>query len=137
AVFHLSLETNGRMYCPPGWLNHGSNCYFLVSNSQTWINAENHCAGLGSSLVSIQNPSENQFLQSLMQMSGHSITWTGGFYFQGRWMWVDQSRFYYNNWGSTNSASSYPCVYLRSQGGWSNYQCTLAYPFICVKKLNC
>ncbi|MFT7819434.1 ladderlectin-like [Arapaima gigas] len=105
-----------RLYCLPGWIGFGSRCYLLVKNRMTWVTAEKHCAGLTSSLVSIRSPSEHQFLQSLLQMGGVSPVWTGGFCFQNQWMWVDQSRLHYTNWGNLYSCNAYPCMIFSSQG---------------------
>ncbi|KAG8014976.1 Ladderlectin [Nibea albiflora] len=33
---------------------------------------------------------------------------------EGWWMWIDREGFYYTNWYSQSSTSSYPCIYLRS-----------------------
>ncbi|KAG8014978.1 hypothetical protein GBF38_022204 [Nibea albiflora] len=57
---------------------------------------------------------------------------------EGRWMWIDREGFYYTNWYSQSSTSSYPCIYLRSTTGWSNSQCSTAHRFICSKNpFNC
>ncbi|KAJ8358456.1 hypothetical protein AAFF_G00438700, partial [Aldrovandia affinis] len=48
------------------------------------------------------------------QLGGSPSVWLAGFYLQTKWMWVDGEGFYYTNWSSQNTASSNPCIYLRS-----------------------
>lgn len=33
---------------------------------------------------------------------------------QNRWMWIDREGFYYTNWYSQSSSSSFPCIHLRT-----------------------
>ncbi|XP_054461302.1 ladderlectin-like [Anoplopoma fimbria] len=120
-------------FCPNGWFSHGSRCFLFVSTPMTWYSAEEHCNNLGGHLASATNPREYSFLQQMTQTAGQSIAWMGGFSLQGRWMWIDREGFYYTNWYSQSSSSSYPCIHLRSSYGWGNTQCGSAYRFICSK----
>ncbi|XP_068448225.1 ladderlectin-like [Clinocottus analis] len=119
--------------CPNGWSRHGSHCYLFIHHPMSWYSAEEHCNGLGGHLASATNPAEYSFLQQMTQTAGQSIAWLGGFNLQGRWMWIDSEGFYYTNWYSPSSSSSYPCVYLRSSNGWGNTQCSSGNRFICSK----
>ncbi|KAM3623683.1 uncharacterized protein V6R79_014307 [Siganus canaliculatus] len=120
-------------FCPDGWFAYGFRCFLFVSTPMSWYNAEEHCNGLGGHLASATNPREYSFLQQLTQTGGQTVAWMGGFYLQGRWLWIDSEGFYYTNWYSQSTATSYPCVYLRTTYGWSNAQCTSSYRFICSK----
>ncbi|XP_068448221.1 snaclec coagulation factor IX/factor X-binding protein subunit B-like [Clinocottus analis] len=119
--------------CPNGWSRYGSHCYLFIHHPMSWYSAEEHCNGLGGHLASATNPAEYSFLQQMTQTAGQSIAWLGGFNLQGRWMWIDSEGFYYTNWYSPSSSSSYPCVYLRSSNGWGNTQCSSGNRFICSK----
>ncbi|XP_070684363.1 galactose-specific lectin nattectin-like [Pempheris klunzingeri] len=99
----------------------------------SWYKAEEHCNALGGHLTSVRNPREYSFLQQITP-SGQTIAWLGGFNLQGQWMWIDREGFYYTNWYSPSSSSSYPCTYLRTSNGWGNTQCGSQYRFICSKK---
>ncbi|XP_035516504.1 ladderlectin-like [Morone saxatilis] len=124
----------GRFFaCPTGWVRYKSSCYQLVSSSRSWSSAAAHCASLGASLASVHDQFDYSFLQELTRRAGHTVSWMGGFYFQG-WRWVDQSSFSYTYWSTVNSANSYPCVYLRVTGGWSNQACSTTWPSICMKR---
>ncbi|XP_042340176.1 ladderlectin-like isoform X2 [Plectropomus leopardus] len=118
-------------FCPVGWFAHGSRCFLFVNTPKTWYSAEEHCNNLGGHLASVTNPREYSFLQQIS--GGSSTAWLGGFNLQGPWLWIDREGFYYTNWYSPLSSSSYPCIYLRNNYGWGNNRCNIAYNFICAK----
>ncbi|XP_071361591.1 ladderlectin-like [Trachinotus anak] len=120
-------------FCPDGWFSHGSRCFLFVNTPMSWYNAEEHCNNQGAHLASVTNPREYSFLQQITQTAGQSIAWLGGFNLQGQWLWIDREGFYYTNWYSPSSSSSYPCMYLRTTNGWGNTRCGSSYRFICSK----
>ncbi|XP_068994595.1 killer cell lectin-like receptor subfamily B member 1B allele A [Embiotoca jacksoni] len=99
--------------CPSGWVSHKYSCYQYSSSKVSWSSALANCASQGASLVSVQNVFDYSFLQELTKRSGGTNAWMGGFYFQD-WRWVDQSHYSYSYWSSLNSATSYPCIYLKT-----------------------
>nr|XP_046256171.1 ladderlectin-like isoform X1 [Scatophagus argus] len=130
----VPVPRNARFnFCPDGWFSHGSRCFMFVNSPLSWYSAEEHCNSMGANLASVTNPREYSFLQQITKTAGQSIAWLGGFNLQGRWMWIDREGFYYTNWYSQSSSSSYACVYLRTTNGWGNTQCGSAYRFICSK----
>ncbi|XP_047434163.1 CD209 antigen-like [Mugil cephalus] len=130
----VASPVQGRFFsCPSGWIRYKGDCYQFVASSRSWTSAVTNCASSGASLASAHDVFDYSFLQDLTRGSGYTTAWMGGFYFQG-WRWLDQSTFSYSNWYSQNSATSYPCIYLRTTGGWTNAVCTATYPFICMKK---
>ncbi|XP_029913613.1 ladderlectin-like [Myripristis murdjan] len=118
-------------FCPDGWFKHGARCFRFVNSPMSWHNAEEYCNSLGAQLPSASNPSEYRFLQQLTQTASQTTAWLGGFYLQSRWMWIDRQGFYYANWYSQATATSYPCIYLNSNKGWSNANCNTNLRFIC------
>lgn len=120
-------------FCPQGWFSLGSRCFLLVNTPMTWYSAEEYCNSLGAHLASVTNSREYSFLQQITRTTGQTLAWIGGFSLQGRWMWIDREGFYYTNWYSQSSSSSYPCTYLRTTHGWGNTQCTSSLRFICSK----
>uniref|UniRef100_A0A3Q3EWJ3 Lithostathine-like n=1 Tax=Labrus bergylta TaxID=56723 RepID=A0A3Q3EWJ3_9LABR len=129
----LHINEERFFSCPSGWERYRSNCYYFVSSSCSWSSAESYCAGRGATMASASDLFEYTFLQSLTSRGGSQFAWMGGYYFQN-WRWVDQTRFSYTNWGSQYSYSGYPCIYLRTTGGWSNNVCNVVVPFICVRR---
>ncbi|KAJ8399210.1 hypothetical protein AAFF_G00415890 [Aldrovandia affinis] len=119
---HETPLTQSLGECPFGWYGHQARCYHFVNQANTWIEAQEYCIGLDANLASARNPREYKFLQDMVhQLGGSPSVWLAGFYLQTKWMWVDGEGFYYTNWGSLNTASSNPCIYLRSTGGWSKF----------------
>ncbi|KAG7225794.1 hypothetical protein INR49_014445 [Caranx melampygus] len=100
--------------CPNGWYHHGTRCFMFVRTPMNWYSAEEYCNGLGGHLASVTNPREYSFLQQITDTAWENAAWLGGFYLQGRWMWIDREGFYYTNWYSQSSSSTYPCTFLRT-----------------------
>ncbi|XP_041834192.1 ladderlectin-like [Melanotaenia boesemani] len=120
-------------FCPNFWQPHESLCFKLISITKSWHEAEEYCNNLGGHLASVTNSMQYNFLQGMALNYHQSVAWLGGFYLQDRWMWIDRKSFHYTNWYSQATPSSYPCMYLRSNTGWSNTNCNGKYAFICVK----
>ncbi|XP_061086917.1 ladderlectin-like [Conger conger] len=130
------LLTRFQEECPFGWYGHQGRCYQFVNQANTWINAQQYCIGIGANLASARNPREYIFLQDLVDEIGRtSRAWLGGFYLQNTWLWVDGEGFYYQNWQSQASSSSYPCLFLQTTAGWSKTNCcSTTNQFVCVKR---
>ncbi|KAG7333933.1 hypothetical protein KOW79_002340 [Hemibagrus wyckioides] len=77
-------------------------------------NFQAQCVAEQSRLASVRNIGEHKFLQNLLEMAGLSYAWIGAYNFQGSWLWADTARFYYSNWYSQSSVSSYPCAGMRN-----------------------
>ncbi|KAK3573392.1 hypothetical protein QTP86_024618 [Hemibagrus guttatus] len=122
--------------CPHGWIKYGSRCFRLMRSSLSWLRAEAQCVAEQSRLASVSNTGEHKFLQNLLEMAGLSYAWIGAYNFQGSWLWVDTARFYYSNWHSQSSVSSYPCAVMRNNVGWTNTNCGSGYPYFCAIDLN-
>ncbi|XP_041640930.1 ladderlectin-like [Cheilinus undulatus] len=120
--------------CPSGWEQYKGSCYLYMSSPTSWIHAETNCYIQGASLASAHDDFDYTFLQSLTSRGNSLTAWVGGYFLQG-WRWVDQSRFNYNNWYSQTNPANDPCVHLWSESnrGWSNSNCNIARPFICVR----
>uniref|UniRef100_A0A8C5F949 C-type lectin domain-containing protein n=1 Tax=Gadus morhua TaxID=8049 RepID=A0A8C5F949_GADMO len=108
----LSLSLASSVLCPVGWFNHGSRCFLYVDNPLGWNDAADHCKKMGADLASIHNPTENNFMQLLVQL-GNNDAWIGAYYLQTKWRWIDGEGLYYSDWIGMSSASSNPCAYLR------------------------
>ncbi|XP_040892870.1 ladderlectin-like [Toxotes jaculatrix] len=122
-----------RMLCPQGWTGFEGRCYYHNYESLTWSGADNYCAGLEASLVSVHSPREYYFLYQRSTVNGFSPTWLGGFYLEGQWMWLDGSWFYEGFFTQMSPNSTNPCLTIYSSEGWSNYDCNQQFPSFCVK----
>ncbi|XP_074552063.1 galactose-specific lectin nattectin-like [Halichoeres trimaculatus] len=123
-------------YCPSGWVTHGSECYQFNNIHLSWFDAEEYCKNEGAQLASAKNSQQYRFLQQTSQSEGLSFPWLGGFYLQGRWLWINRDGFYYQNWYIQSTPTSYPCIFLRSNAGWQNSMCTSTRSFICSRNIN-
>ncbi len=55
---------------------------------------------------------------------------------QGQWMWTGNDMFYYTNWYTQNSYSSYPCIYLRTTSKSSASTSTYPSFFVFLQEQN-
>ncbi|XP_054876714.1 snaclec coagulation factor IX/factor X-binding protein subunit B-like [Poeciliopsis prolifica] len=120
-------------FCPQFWFMYEGRCYKYFSSPKSWYNAEEQCNSFGGHLASVVSARQYSFLQQMMQTAGQSSVWLGGFYLQNRWLWINRDGFHYTNWYQHSSGTSYPCMFMYSNHGWANTQCTTNIPFICFK----
>ncbi|TWW80123.1 hypothetical protein D4764_10G0011530 [Takifugu flavidus] len=104
-----------------GWFTHNYRCYIFVNSPMNWYSAKDHCNSLGAHLASVSSPREYSFLQQMTKTASQSTAWLGGFYLQGRWLWINNEGFYYTNWYSQASSVSNPCMFLYSTCKYNCY----------------
>ncbi|MEQ2194836.1 hypothetical protein XENOCAPTIV_003703, partial [Xenoophorus captivus] len=63
------------------WLPYKGNCYLFVTDEIEWADAASSCVRHGGVLTSIEDPSEQQFLQSNIEVfqDSHTSFWIGLF----------------------------------------------------------
>lgn len=117
------------------WLPFRGHCYsFNYAVVDNWAHASVECVRMGGSLVSIEDPVENQFITEtidLLQDDAKSF-WIGLHKsYQGQWMWINNDVLDYTNW-KQGSPSSDDCVEIRSDTGkWNSYSCMRYKSYIC------
>uniref|UniRef100_A0A7N8YK80 Mannose receptor C-type 1 n=1 Tax=Mastacembelus armatus TaxID=205130 RepID=A0A7N8YK80_9TELE len=117
------------------WIPFRGHCYaFLSSVVDNWAHASVECLKMGASLVSIQDPQEDHFIQQnleLLQDEAKSF-WIGLYKtHEGEWMWIDNSVVDYTNWKS-GMPKSESCVDINSDSGkWSTNNCRRYRSYIC------
>ena len=63
--------------CPEDYQSYGSFCYKFYDASVTWEQASTACNAEKSSLVSIKNKAEYEFVESLVAGDKEQATWIG------------------------------------------------------------
>ncbi|XP_069791498.1 secretory phospholipase A2 receptor isoform X3 [Narcine bancroftii] len=108
-----------------------------------WLAAAVACSLMGSNLVSITTPKEQDFIKNRMEKlltSGHEKWWIGLYAENPKtgFRWIDDSSLFYYNWDDNYPSRlhnhSGRCVYMSSKTGrWSDSKCFLSLPFICKR----
>ena len=142
----LNFDLSGKNGCPDDWTLFGDHCYqFNLAESQfkNWTGAKQACESIGdfSSLVSIQNESENAFLTKEISSVAKSAVWIGLNDRQSEnvFKWSDSSAADYRNWIQKNSRNRpwKDCTVLmgmRTDGAWSTELCSAPRRYICKRK---
>nr|XP_061795005.1 macrophage mannose receptor 1-like [Nerophis lumbriciformis] len=103
------------------WLPYKSNCYLFVTDEIEWADAATSCVRHGGHLASIEDPDEQAFIQSNLEMfqDSHSSFWIGLYKtHKGIWLWLDKTVMDYTNWGMDAAEREYGEV-RTSDGGWT------------------
>ncbi|MED6232568.1 hypothetical protein ATANTOWER_032477 [Ataeniobius toweri] len=104
------------------WLPYKGNCYLFVTDEIEWADAASSCVRHGGVLTSIEDPSEQQFLQSNIEVfqDSHTSFWIGLFKtHKGLWAWLDKTVLDYTNWGQDEPDSDFGAI-RTTDGTWSS-----------------
>ncbi len=109
-----------------------SRCYFLQTSEKKWADALSACTarGTGWNLVTINDSSEESFLESRIQ----DDTWIGlnANAKSGNYVWSSGQASTYRNWHRKEPDGSGDCVYLdEKDADWHDTSCTQKYQFMC------
>ncbi|XP_051524380.1 macrophage mannose receptor 1-like isoform X1 [Myxocyprinus asiaticus] len=118
------------------WIPFRGHCYaFLNSMSDNWAHATVECMRMGASLVSIEDPTESQFIHQNVEIlqDGSKSFWIGMYRsHMGDWMWIDNMVVDYTNWKPRMPSDYGDCVEVQSSTGmWSTTSCKSYRPYIC------
>ncbi|XP_070774848.1 macrophage mannose receptor 1-like [Enoplosus armatus] len=83
------------------WIPYKGYCYLFVTEKAEWPNASANCVRHGGTLASIEDPSEQDFIQSNVKafQDSQSSFWIGLYRtHKGMWLWLDKTAMDYNNW---------------------------------------
>uniref|UniRef100_A0AC34R2L0 C-type lectin domain-containing protein n=1 Tax=Panagrolaimus sp. JU765 TaxID=591449 RepID=A0AC34R2L0_9BILA len=145
--------------CDAGWSyfqgpNQNGMCYkYTAQRSIQFLNAQNACLSQGANLVSIHSKEENDYVSSLALVGTYLDYHIGGVfiglqYINSEWVWLDGSKFDYQNWASNRP--QYPTntdtdgTFLYPDGAdeelsqkWDDYSLGSVFNrYICKKKPN-
>ncbi|XP_053293421.1 macrophage mannose receptor 1 [Pleuronectes platessa] len=115
------------------WLPFRGYCYLFVTEESEWANAASSCVRHGGVLASIEDPSEQQFLKSNVEIfvDSHSSFWTGLYKtHKGTWMWLDKTIMDYTNWAEAEPDSDFGSIGT-SDGTWRSGRRWHDRPYIC------
>ncbi|XP_072021135.1 perlucin-like protein [Amphiura filiformis] len=117
-IFVYFLVSQAQVYgsCPPEWLPHEENCYFISTDRLTFHAAQTSCQSMGAELTSVHSAAENTFLLHEMQASGIQGMWIGlhDTSSEGNFQWTDGTPFDYFDWkeNEPNNFADEDCVHL-------------------------
>ncbi|KAM9852463.1 uncharacterized protein ACBR49_005531 [Aulostomus maculatus] len=103
--------------------------YILVADTSSWRDAQSHCRGLSSDLVSIHSAEENEEVRSV---SVSRYVWIG--LFRDAWRWSDGSNSSFRYWRRHQpNYEGQECVaaVFRSEGQWNDLKCSIKLRFVC------
>nr|XP_033466302.1 C-type mannose receptor 2-like [Epinephelus lanceolatus] len=106
--------------------------YVLVTEEQSWFEAQSYCRQYHTDLVSVRSQIENQeVLSSLQGNQTVQEAWIG--LHRDAWKWSDGSRSLFRQWWDLqpdNENSSQACVAMQS-GRWDDWNCDTKFNFLC------
>ncbi|XP_038573589.1 macrophage mannose receptor 1b [Micropterus salmoides] len=115
------------------WLPFKGHCYLFVTEEIEWADAASSCVRHGGILASIEDPSEQQFIKSNIEIfqDSHSSFWIGLYKtHKGTWMWLDKTVMDYTNWAPDEPENDYGEVGT-SDATWRTGRRWHDRPYIC------
>ncbi|XP_076581737.1 tenascin-like [Chaetodon auriga] len=115
--------------CYNGTVN-GTSSFVKVSKSLNWAEAQRFCRENYVDLASIRNQADNDIITNL---TAGSIVWIG---LHREKVWSDGSTSLFRHWADKQPNSGMEqCVTtaLSDSGRWSDDNCSLSFPFICIQ----
>ncbi|XP_041924202.1 macrophage mannose receptor 1 [Alosa sapidissima] len=117
------------------WIPFRGHCYaFITASLENWAHSTVECIRMGASLLSIEDPTEANFIQEKLGMlqDGTKSFWIGLHRsHEGKWMWIDTSPVDYTNWNSRTHSYG-DCVFINSDSAvWEKTSCSRYRPYIC------
>merc|ERR1712178_123548 len=96
---HPNEAVGSRTVCEKEWTSYGGHQYMLIDSLDTWDNQRSVCEQLGAHMVTINDPSEDAFVQSMMPDTGDRKEWLWiGMTKKSFDGWIDGTPMTYSNW---------------------------------------
>ncbi|XP_030015951.1 macrophage mannose receptor 1-like [Sphaeramia orbicularis] len=109
-------------------------CYKFFTEETDWIHASASCIRHDAKLLSIEDPSEQDFIFNSIKMlddSAHTV-WIGLIRSKkGAWLWSDGTVMDYTNWGEGQPSEYNNAVIVLSDGKWRSAFHWFNKPYIC------
>ncbi|XP_056149770.1 macrophage mannose receptor 1b [Lampris incognitus] len=90
------------------WVPFKGHCYVFVTASLEWPNAASSCYKHGGVLASVEDPFEQEFIKSNIELlrDSQESFWIGLFKsHDGKWLWLDKTVMDYTNWAEDMSGA--------------------------------
>ncbi|KAK9518661.1 hypothetical protein VZT92_022845, partial [Zoarces viviparus] len=103
-------ETNEEYRQSYVWLPFKGHCYVFITDEIEWADAASSCVRHGGTLASIEDPSEQEFIKSYVEIfqDSHSAFWVGLYKTHGGdWKWLDKTVLDYINWAEDEPDNDY------------------------------
>ncbi|MCI4386906.1 hypothetical protein PGIGA_G00068190 [Pangasianodon gigas] len=122
-----------------------SHVYHFVNESKTWLDAQRYCRENHTDLATIDNMEEMNELLNTVNGSYSGLAWIGLYDDLDSWRWsLDDDSFYkegekmFRGWyhEPDNYNGKELCVYIRSDGKWSDGDCNDYKTFVCYDGRN-
>ncbi|XP_056277836.1 macrophage mannose receptor 1b isoform X2 [Pseudoliparis swirei] len=113
-------DTNEEHHQSYTWLPFKGHCYLFVTDEIEWADAASSCVRHGGILTSIEDPDEQKFIESNVEIfkDAHTSFWIGMYKtHNGDWKWLDTTVMDYNNWAESEPDDDYAEVET-SLGTW-------------------
>ena len=118
----MKYDNARTLDCPPDWTELTTQCYRSF-DAPSGVNAKEanlKCGTENATLVSVHSLEENQLItQSAMEaetvLNGRYVRHTA-------WVWLDQSRWDYSNWGDGEPGQG-DCIFMGAVGTWRAANC--------------
>uniref|UniRef100_A0AAX7UUH1 Mannose receptor, C type 1b n=1 Tax=Astatotilapia calliptera TaxID=8154 RepID=A0AAX7UUH1_ASTCA len=121
------------------WVPFRGYCYIFITEQTHWREASTTCVAHGGMLASIEDSSEQKFLEINLRtfQDGFTSFWIGLFKKQHKeeWLWVDRTAMGYTNWAEGQpfnmSFGSRTGEISTSDGTWKDIEIWNYRPYIC------
>ncbi|CAC5416494.1 MRC [Mytilus coruscus] len=132
--------------CDDNWVGYNETCYLFVGQPQSFHEARGHCAALNSTLVSVLQQGESDFINEYLtvyELDRKDGPWYIGLnriIKDGPLTWTDGNLLQYTLFAPSEPSSKnseYDCIVLKgNHGQWFSHDCTRNASVICKKSVN-
>ncbi len=129
-----NIAQNGEYKHP---LTH--HCYRIETvATKNWTDAAAACVAWGGRLASVETKYENTFIAEKIKTFGDNVfAWIGANdqAAENQFMWATGEPVLYTSWNllEPNNQGEEDCVQLGASGGWNDFPCASAIPYVCER----
>ena len=124
--------------CPCNVETYGSSTYLFCESSESWTDARDTCAGYGYTIATVDDASENSWMDSTADTYSTGKWWMGfnDRTTEGTFVWESGSSSTYTNWRSgepNDSGGNEDCTQLNryTDQTWNDEPCSSSFYYIC------